>query len=332
MGSGVSSKGAQSAAQKDAVAVSVISSPKTRPKVLQGYQQCKDEENSALVKEYCWSDENINEHSAVSQYKTETMKTSGLSPRSNLSEEYFADSMEKFAHTALSLDMDNDDLLFNLMYFEEQNANANFGHILESAQQETLALHSENNTPYKLKPASQALISSLVPEVFGDSIDHTEIECLICRDEIDVGSNIVRLPKCRHYFHEDCLIKWISLVSPTRFYSVLKEIIFNIVSPFHIHILCSLFSLVLFLLSHSLTLVSKRFVLCAGAHLIFQIAVVAPRSCSTKKTVLVSVVHCTYSKRKKNVRHFHTTIERNSAKLRQLNLMAPALTAMASWE
>ncbi len=40
--------------------------------------------------------------------------------------------------------MDNEDMLFNLMYFGE--AGANVGHILDAAREETVAMHSANNT------------------------------------------------------------------------------------------------------------------------------------------------------------------------------------------
>lgn len=125
---------------------------------------------------------------------------------------------EMFAHTALSLGMDNDDLLFNLMYFDE-GQNASFGAVMNSVQSETLALHSENNTPYKLKPASSGAINDLQRKSFHKAMTITEsgeeadCECAVCKDEIEEGDQVLQLPFCHHVFHEECLLRWINLVS-----------------------------------------------------------------------------------------------------------------------
>ena len=130
------------------------------------------------------------------------------SPRSEAS----AGVTELFSHTAMSLDMNNDDLLFNLLYFGDGN-NSNFGAVLNNAQQETIALHSENNTPYKLKPASESTIAGMTVEYFcpGETDTH-ELECAVCKDDIEIESEILRIPACKHYFHKDCLVRWIKLV------------------------------------------------------------------------------------------------------------------------
>jgi hypothetical protein len=119
-----------------------------------------------------------------------------------------------FAHTALSLGMDNDDLLFNLMFFDDGQA-PTLGSMMNSVQQETLALHSSNNTPYKLKPASENAIAELKTELFDWDLladPDQERECAVCKDEMERGCSIVRLPACSHYFHEECLLRWINLV------------------------------------------------------------------------------------------------------------------------
>ena len=116
---------------------------------------------------------------------------------------------EMFAHTAMSLDMDNDDLLFNLLYFES-NA-SNLGQVLNNVQEETYALHSENNTPYKLKPASEKGMASLKFENFAENDEDQEKECAICKDDIEYGDPITRLKACNHYFHEECLVRWAKL-------------------------------------------------------------------------------------------------------------------------
>lgn len=126
-------------------------------------------------------------------------------------EAMYNEAGEFFAHTALALGMDNQDLLFNLMYFDDGNSST-FGAMMNSVQQETLALHSSNNTPYKLKPASESAIAGLGSETFVGG-DDDEKECAVCKDEMEKGCQIVRIPACSHFFHEECLIRWIKLVS-----------------------------------------------------------------------------------------------------------------------
>jgi hypothetical protein len=132
---------------------------------------------------------------------------------------------EKFSHTALSLGMGPEELLFNMMFFgggEQAMTTSNFGNMLENAQQETVALHSENNTPYKLKPATESAISALNVDIFGHNVLEEENDCLICRDEIEVGAEIIRLRGCSHYFHSECLVRWVKLVSySTAHYSAI---------------------------------------------------------------------------------------------------------------
>lgn len=125
---------------------------------------------------------------------------------------------EMFSHTAMSLGMDNDDLLFNLMYFNE-GQNSTFGAMMDGVQSETLALHSENNTPYKLKPASTSAISGLTRMQFGVDLGqtqeervHLECECAVCKDDIEEDMAVLQIPSCQHFFHEECLLRWINLV------------------------------------------------------------------------------------------------------------------------
>jgi len=130
---------------------------------------------------------------------------SDFSPRSEAS----TGAAELFSHTAMSLGMDNDDLLFNLLYFGD-GGGTNFGVALNNAQQETIALYSENNTPYKLKPASASSIAGLIDDVYSDDTG-AEAECAVCKEEFEFNCEILRIPTCKHYFHQDCLIRWIKL-------------------------------------------------------------------------------------------------------------------------
>jgi hypothetical protein len=123
---------------------------------------------------------------------------------------------EMFAVTAMSLGMENDDLLFNLMYFGGANAAAegslDLGNMFNTAMEETVALYSEHNTPYKLKPASEESVRELNVCVVEQELDEIDRECAVCRDSIEVGQELVKLPHCTHMFHSDCILRWLSLV------------------------------------------------------------------------------------------------------------------------
>jgi hypothetical protein len=72
---------------------------------------------------------------------------SGLYPdsgRSSPSEREDAALRAHFAQSAMSLGMDNEDLIFNLLYFSD--AGANFQSMFNSAIEETVAAHSAGNT------------------------------------------------------------------------------------------------------------------------------------------------------------------------------------------
>ena len=35
-------------------------------------------------------------------------------------------------------------------------------------------------------------------------------ECVICMEEFKNGTEIRKIPSCRHIFHEECIMKWLS--------------------------------------------------------------------------------------------------------------------------
>lgn len=117
-----------------------------------------------------------------------------------------------FVQTALSLGLEGDDLLFNMMYFDDGHL-PNFGSLMNTVQQETLAMHSEHNTPYKLNPADEKTIEGLIHKRFRVGECGTETECAVCKDEIEENADIIVIPNCKHYFHEECLLKWAKMVS-----------------------------------------------------------------------------------------------------------------------
>ena len=133
----------------------------------------------------------------------------------------------KFASASMSLEMDNEDLLFNLMYFGDQNSQQTLGGSLDTALHEVLASHSEGNTPYKLRPVSDTIadrLKALSVKLSDDSVRDkdlisvescgictTETECPVCKDCMDSGEYVVLLPTCKHLFHRDCMLRWVTL-------------------------------------------------------------------------------------------------------------------------
>ena len=115
-----------------------------------------------------------------------------------------------------SLGMDDDDLLFNMLYFG--GGTQSVGLAINSAMEETVAAHSEHNTPYKLQPASHEDVQGLATQSYGDILSPRSgpsggwtRECSVCREELEPTCPIIKLPRCSHIFHDDCLKKWLTL-------------------------------------------------------------------------------------------------------------------------
>jgi hypothetical protein len=153
-----------------------------------------------------------------------------------------------FAYSTMSLEMDNDDLLFNLLYFGDAAAGggtdlSTLGSTLNTAMEETLAAHSAGNTPYKLRPAEEGVLGQLANH-YEVELTHKhlskhgileltlpahgshdsnsgaeritccdEIECQVCKDIMEEGQVVIPLPVCMHVFHKDCLMRWLRLQS-----------------------------------------------------------------------------------------------------------------------
>lgn len=119
---------------------------------------------------------------------------------------------EQINYTAMSLGMDREEFLFNLLYFGNNGEMINFNSAISNAREETVALHSENNTPYKLRPAAKSIIDSLVSIPFVSLDSSEDQDCAVCKEEHEVGIDVIVLPDCSHCFHKDCLTRWLSLV------------------------------------------------------------------------------------------------------------------------
>ena len=121
---------------------------------------------------------------------------------------------EMFELTAMSLGMDWEEFLFNVLYFGNGQV-PNLSSAISNAREETVALHSANNTPYKLRPASDEAIKRLTPETLRTDMLAAldDRDCAICQEIMEVNDQVVFLPTCRHCYHMECLLRWVKLVS-----------------------------------------------------------------------------------------------------------------------
>jgi hypothetical protein len=125
---------------------------------------------------------------------------------------------EMFDQTAMSLGMNREEFLFNLMYFGNGEM-PNLNTAISNAREETVALYSEHNTPYKLRPASFSAIESLKSIILTSLDDLDDADCAICKEDMTIGTEVTFPPNCAHCFHKECLIRWIKLVSSYYFCS-----------------------------------------------------------------------------------------------------------------
>ncbi|KAH7686160.1 Zinc finger RING/FYVE/PHD-type protein [Dioscorea alata] len=81
--------------------------------------------------------------------------------------------------------------------------------VVELEQDEDLSgmilQESFENAELRACPAPQALLESLVTEVFCE--EEEAVKCMICLDELVTGTEVKRLP-CSHLFHGDCIDGW----------------------------------------------------------------------------------------------------------------------------
>ena len=124
-------------------------------------------------------------------------------------------TMEMFAVTAMSLDIDSEDLLYNMRYFQSltTDPNTSLDSIITNALEETVALHSRDNIPYHISPLSPEGMEQLAQytsttvtksrhnhykgsnasTTTTDSTEENDCDqiCMICRDELyDTTDNI----------------------------------------------------------------------------------------------------------------------------------------------
>ena len=202
MGSGVSSS---SRAKQD------ISEPKTTSVAPTVQNQSKADENVADF-HHVEQQPNVieNREAEVEEENEDEINSVIYSPRSPRMD---AANADMFQATAMSLGLENDDLLFNLLYFGG-GENLQLGQMVNSAMEETVALYSENNTPYKLKPASADVLDSLQSSILTEVsiLELKETDCAVCKDDLEPGCEVTHLPACHHCFHRECIMRWFKMV------------------------------------------------------------------------------------------------------------------------
>ena len=51
-------------------------------------------------------------------------------------------------------------------------------------------------------------------DIFENEVEEEEdCSCSVCRENLEIGDELICLPVCSHTFHADCLKKWLSLQS-----------------------------------------------------------------------------------------------------------------------
>jgi len=86
---------------------------------------------------------------------------------------------------------------------------------LQDLIQEVLAVSAEEagDQPLGPPPASKKVVASLPVKVVTaeelEALGGKEVECTVCRENINVGDKLQKLP-CRHVFHPPCLAPWLS--------------------------------------------------------------------------------------------------------------------------
>jgi hypothetical protein len=90
-------------------------------------------------------------YSRRSDFESPYSRPSNMSPRERSESEEFSPNEQEeenlrmhFAQSAMSLGMDNDDLIFNLLYFGDSTTT--FQSMFNTAVEETVAAHSAGNT------------------------------------------------------------------------------------------------------------------------------------------------------------------------------------------
>lgn len=146
-------------------------------------------------------------HHRISRRSSEESLNSNENDSDGLNEE----NMNNLVYSAMSLGMDNDELLFNMFYFGDEDG-VGLRQSMNTAVEETYAAHSTGNTPYKLRPVEDDIVQKyLTKDINMESISDAE-ECLICQEKLkDPTQSVVVISACKHIFHEECVLRWFTL-------------------------------------------------------------------------------------------------------------------------
>lgn len=148
--------------------------------------------------------------SPVADHRHFSRKSSESSMHEDHSDGVNDENMDYLAFSAMSLGMDNEELLFNMFYFGDDGGGG-FRQSMNTAIEETYAAHSTGNTPYKLRPATESSIRKhLTSNINLTEVGETE-ECLICQERLRDQGLMAMITACQHVFHEECVLRWFTL-------------------------------------------------------------------------------------------------------------------------
>lgn len=59
-------------------------------------------------------------------------------------------------------------------------------------------------------------------KISDDQVKNSNLQCTVCMDDFQVGDSARQLP-CEHFFHQDCILPWLNLVSPSNNSTILAD-------------------------------------------------------------------------------------------------------------
>lgn len=105
---------------------------------------------------------------------------------------------------------DEDSIIHNerrRMFEEDEHNNQN-----DEYNYEFFSNLSEIIQPTVSSGASEEIISKLPTKLYENQLESNEVaSCGVCLSEYEMGESLKILPLCSHYFHQNCIEKWLSI-------------------------------------------------------------------------------------------------------------------------